>query len=101
MKFLAALLSVLILFLSLSAGANDFCLPDDECETEQSENHSSDCPDCCSPFSLCNTCAGFTFAPAIHSQTKQLEFNTKELILYVLQLYTSPLVDSVWQPPQA
>ena len=37
MKFLAALLSVLILFLSLSAGANDFCLPDDECETEQSE----------------------------------------------------------------
>ena len=93
MKFLAALLSVLILFLSLSAGANDFCLPDDECETEQS--------DCCSPFSLCNTCAGFTFAPAIHSQTKQLEFNTKELILYVLQLYTSPFVDSVWQPPQA
>ena len=103
MKFLAALLSVLILFLSLSAGANDFCLPDDACETEHSgaENHSFDCPDCCSPFSLCNTCAGFTFAPAIHSQTKQLEFNTKELILYVLQLYTSPLVDSVWQPPQA
>jgi len=103
MKFLAALLSVLILFLSLSAGVSDSCLPDDECETEQSEteNHSSDCPDCCSPFSLCNTCAGFTFAPAIHSQTKQLEFNTKELILYVLQLYTSPLVDSVWQPPQA
>jgi hypothetical protein len=102
MKFLATILSVLVIFLSTTANVDDSCLFHNECRTEQhaTENHPYNCSDCCSPFCLCQTCVGFTIHSGKHYQIKQPELNTKEINLYILPIYSSPVITGIWQPPK-
>jgi hypothetical protein len=100
MKFLATILSVLVLFLLMTVNCAD-CCADDLCQTEQQEAGTAphDCPSPCSPFTLCNTCAGFvveTFDyPQIKPQEMSGDFNT-----YLRIIYLSPLPEDIWQPPK-
>jgi hypothetical protein len=78
------------------------CCPDgDTCTTEQheAENTSHDCQNSCSPFSICNTCVGFIVEFFDNYQIKLPEIY-KEVNLLPLNIYLSPFIKGIWQPPK-
>jgi hypothetical protein len=102
MKFLAAILSVYILFLSMTANCADCCPEGDTCKTEQHEadNTSHDCQNPCSPFCICNICVGFIVDFFDYYQLKQQEISPA-VNLYSFNIYASPFIKGIWQPPQS
>jgi hypothetical protein len=101
MKFVATLLSALVLFLSMTVNCADCCPEGDICTTEQHEadNTSHDCQNPCSPFSICNTCVGFIVESFNYYQIKPQEIH-QEVNLYPLNIYISPFINGIWQPPK-
>jgi hypothetical protein len=69
-------------------------------QTGQSdETPSHDCSDCCSPFMPCSACPGFTVETFTWPQSiPQRKF--AEINCYRTQIYTSPLLCGIWQPPE-
>jgi hypothetical protein len=92
--YLASILSVYILVLSVSFCPDACSVENDECQTEQ-----HDCRDCCSPFSTCNTCVGFVVKDIVYIVTHLQEIST-EINIYRLQIYTNAYLDRIWQPPK-
>jgi hypothetical protein len=72
-----------------------------EIQTEQTdENSSHDCSDCCSPFMVCNTSAGFTIETFVYAIVKLQEISTENDV-YPSLIYTSPFLNGIWQPPES
>ncbi|MDR2764329.1 MAG: hypothetical protein LBB90_04795 [Tannerella sp.] len=68
--------------------------------TQQTDDHAShDCSGCCSPFAPCNTAPGFTVENAACTQMIPQNLSA-EINTYRIQLYTSPFLGSIWQPPK-
>jgi hypothetical protein len=91
MKVLAVILSIYILALSVSICPDACSAETSECQTEQR--------DCCSPFSLCNTCAGFVIADITDTEIRLQELSA-EMNLSEQHIYTDIFLDSIWQPPK-
>jgi hypothetical protein len=94
-KYLASILSIYILILSVSFCPDACNVESDECQTEQ-----HDCTDCCSPFSICNTCVGFVVKDIVSIATHSQEIST-EINIYQLQIHTNASLDGIWQPPKS
>jgi hypothetical protein len=75
-------------------------MADTGCQTEQTDEHSShDCGDCCSPFMLCSSCAGFIIENFVCTFTKPQEIPA-EINARLPFIYTSPFIGGIWQPPE-
>jgi hypothetical protein len=101
MRFVAVILSVYILLLSVFVNCTDCCVDDELCaaEQQQTEDVPLDCTDTCSPFSICNTCMGFILY--VYDYTPMSPAGIFCLIAFYPQnAYSSPLIHAVWQPPQ-
>jgi hypothetical protein len=94
MKVFAVILSLYVLALSVSVSSDTCSVGNNECQAEQ-----HDCADCCSPFSLCNTCAGFVIADIADTDIRPQELSA-EINLYELHTYTDICLDGIWQPPK-
>jgi hypothetical protein len=94
MKIFAVILSLYVLALSVSFCSDTCSVGDNECQTEQ-----HDCADCCSPFSLCNTCVGFVTTDIVYTETHPQELSA-EINMYELHIYTDIFLDGIWQPPK-
>ncbi|MDR1557407.1 MAG: hypothetical protein LBS88_10325 [Tannerellaceae bacterium] len=100
MKVLSVILSIYITILSTIAYCPDTCMAGSEIHTgHTTENSPYSCADCCSPFTRCNTCAGFTPGDSI-SLSSQLQEIPAEANTYLSLIYTPPFLRSVWQPPK-
>jgi hypothetical protein len=104
MKFLVSILSVYIVLLSTTICCQEsYAMADFGNHTEQHEAGAlphDDCAGVCSPFCLCATCTGFTVEPVFpYYQTKPQELSS-EIRIYTQQIYTSSLVEGIWQPPK-
>jgi hypothetical protein len=103
MRILAILLSVYIVMLSASTCRCDYAGTGQDYRTEQHDAGaaSHDCSGDCSPFCLCNACPGFTDKTfSGYFQLKIQEYVPRENTLYLAQLYLSPLLQGIWQPPR-
>jgi hypothetical protein len=94
-KYLASILSVYILALSVSFCPDACGVESSECQTEQ-----HDCTDCCSPFSICNTCVGFVVEDIVCAVTILQEISI-EINIYRPQVYTSAYLNSIRKPPKS
>ena len=123
MKFLAVILSCLILTLSAEISGMAF-LPLEsggkaevaqakccgcccECGQRQDGNATDDCDtdtgDSSShkgcPFCICHTCPGFVAVLAASASAMPVEFRSTECI-FIQHKYISPSTDGIWQPPR-
>jgi hypothetical protein len=104
MKILAILLSVYIVMLSATTCRCEYAMtgPDYLMEQQDTGAASHDCAGDCSPFCLCNACTGFTSKTFFsYFQLKIQEYVPLENNLYLSQIYSSPLLEGIWQPPQS
>jgi hypothetical protein len=101
MKFLAIILSVYTLLLSASVNCADCCASDDWCadERQTTEGVPHDCGGACSPFSACSSCVGFTLCCCDYSPVNLPAFVCL-IAPYPQNIYSSPLINSIWQPPR-
>ncbi|MDR2804689.1 MAG: hypothetical protein LBB85_03470 [Dysgonamonadaceae bacterium] len=63
------------------------------------ENSSHDCGDCCSPFMLCSSCAGFTIENLVSTFIKPQKISA-EINVRQPFIYTFPFLGGIWQPPE-
>lgn len=120
MKFLAVIVSCLIL--TLSAGVNGTALLSLE-RSGKAETVQSECCGCCCecdqaengdaaddggegsaqhkgcPFCICHTCPGFVAVLAASTSAMPVGFHTEECI-FIQHKYISPSDDGIWQPPR-
>jgi hypothetical protein len=94
MKVLAFILSLYVLTLSVPL-CYDVC----NVENNESQTGQHDCADCCSPFSLCNTCVGFVVADITCADAHPQKLFAK-IHIYELRIYTDISLDGIWQPPK-
>lgn len=101
MKFLAFIMAILVLALSVMPCADTNAMIDSHPKTEltkvshQHDNHKSDA---CSPFCHCTCCAGFTITHFNSSFTIAVPVNKQ-----INSFLPSEVIDitlPVWQPPQ-
>jgi hypothetical protein len=99
MKFLATVLVVYILFLSMSTNCIDCCADE---RTAQQEHGSVpyECPSPCSPFTFCHTCAGFVVAEFLDCLQVEPQEMADKFHVYPQTIYLSPLTGDIWQPPE-
>jgi hypothetical protein len=99
MKFLAILLSMIVITLAIVP-----CCNEDNCEdgllSEQTDKKSSEEPECpCSPFVSCTSCTGVYVTPSIESVVAPVINVEKTLTLYK-QSFVSFYSATIWQPPK-
>ncbi|MDR1667320.1 MAG: hypothetical protein LBS03_06480 [Bacteroidales bacterium] len=94
MKIWAVILSLYVMMLSTVVYCPDYCTDGDETHTEQ-----SDCSDCCLPFMLCNTCAGFVVEDNEYVLLPEQKI-IAETNAYISDTYISPFLAKIWQPPK-
>ena len=94
MKFFALLLSLYVLFLTVTP-----CCAGDACSETSATEQTTDGCDCCSPFFACGTCSGFTFAAVIVS-LKIPEHPVRAAFGEKAQFLDDGIATSFWQPPK-
>ena len=99
MKFLAIILSVIVLALAVMPCCTfDNC--GDNAQTEQANNkNSNDCETPCSPFVSCTCCPGVCIAPSIELVVAPVIELVKSFALYN-QSFVSFYCANIWQPPK-
>lgn len=99
MKFLSFILAFLVLILStMPSFMEDKCL---DSALESGNFHDQDVDDCkcCSPFSICKTCAGFIVKSSYSIIEKKISLPSKKRnIISIPPVSDFPY--SIWHPPQ-
>ncbi|MDR2836031.1 MAG: hypothetical protein LBV69_07565 [Bacteroidales bacterium] len=103
MKFLAILLSVYILVVTVFQCCCD-CNEKDFINQKRHHETSSlphdDCNGVCSPFCLCNNCAGFTIELIFNNYQKKIQKTSENIIVFTQQIYSTPSLKDIWRPPK-
>jgi hypothetical protein len=100
MKFLAIILSIIVVTLAVAPCCTDDNCEDEYCQTEQAHNKGSDKPESpCSPFVSCTCCPGVCIAPSIGCVVAPITVVEKTITLYK-QSIVSFYCANIWQPPK-
>lgn len=94
MKLLQFLLAIYVVLLSV--------LPCEAFCSEEQDAHGQSKTECCSPFSLCSTCFGFTIPQAQTFVTSPLSvafYSVSTPTLYEF-FYSLDVLGGIWQPPR-
>lgn len=99
MKYLSFILAIYVFVLTVAPN-----VVTDECSREQAmddEQSSKDqhCSDCCSPFTSCNTCTGFTSPAEIIPLGSLITYSDHKLTAFKESSF-SEFFPSIWQPPK-
>ncbi|UJH92475.1 hypothetical protein LZ575_08275 [Antarcticibacterium sp. 1MA-6-2] len=98
MKFLALIMSFLVLFLnSVTCCILDECA--EETAVENQDHEEKEACENCSPFINCGTCTGFLLVFE-SSQFSSEVIETNEEFYKLQDLSNSRYVPAIWQPPQ-
>lgn len=99
MKFLAVILSVIVLALAVMP-----CCTFDNCDDDSQTEHANtkktnDCETPCSPFVSCTCCPGICVTPTIEFVTASSIVVEKSYTIYN-QSFVSLYCPNIWQPPK-
>ena len=102
MRFIAAILSFLILSLSVMP-CSDAETCDEQDKTEQSthHDHSEDEDDDCSPFCVCGCCGSTYVAHDVTHEFSHILTHFHTNAFSYSFLYSFDYLDTIWQPPKS